>query len=128
MTYCPDCKYQFEKGVTECPDCNTKLIDHLPSEHEVDSKWKLLKKFSSEVEANMVKEVMENNDILCLITFDVLHDSLLVDSSATSLFIPESKNKLASELLEELTIEKLQEQRASDLNGMNHNRPPPGTI
>ncbi len=102
MSYCPSCKYQFEKDLKICPNCETELIEHLPEEHEVDEKWILLKKYHSEVEANMIKEVMENNDISCLIRFDVLHDSLLVDSSTTLLFVSESTIEKAKKILSEM--------------------------
>jgi hypothetical protein len=31
MPYCPDCRYEYQAGVSECPDCESDLVDALPS-------------------------------------------------------------------------------------------------
>jgi len=30
MPYCPKCHYEYNLGVTVCPDCEVKLVDRLP--------------------------------------------------------------------------------------------------
>lgn len=30
MPLCPECKYEYVPGTTECPDCRQKLVDKLP--------------------------------------------------------------------------------------------------
>ena len=31
MPYCPECHYEYRAGVAECPDCDVKLVEALPS-------------------------------------------------------------------------------------------------
>jgi hypothetical protein len=33
MPYCPDCRYEYQVGVSECPDCESALVEVLPSPH-----------------------------------------------------------------------------------------------
>ena len=32
MPWCPKCKTEYRDGVTTCPDCGSRLVDHLPEE------------------------------------------------------------------------------------------------
>lgn len=32
MPYCPKCRYEYERRVSVCPDCGTKLVDELSAE------------------------------------------------------------------------------------------------
>jgi hypothetical protein len=32
--FCPVCRYEYIDEVTECPDCQVALVDHLPPEPE----------------------------------------------------------------------------------------------
>ncbi len=34
MPFCPKCKYEYRPEIKKCPDCNVKLVDKLPAEHE----------------------------------------------------------------------------------------------
>jgi hypothetical protein len=31
MPFCPKCRYEYRRGVRECPDCRIELVDALPS-------------------------------------------------------------------------------------------------
>lgn len=31
MPFCPDCRYEYQDGVSECPDCESDLVEALPS-------------------------------------------------------------------------------------------------
>jgi hypothetical protein len=31
MPYCPNCKFEYQSGVTQCPDCGTVLIEQMPA-------------------------------------------------------------------------------------------------
>ena len=39
MPFCPKCKYEYEEGVSKCPDCGSPLVDSLstPTEDDVES-------------------------------------------------------------------------------------------
>jgi hypothetical protein len=30
MPYCPECRYEYQAGVDECPDCEASLVEALP--------------------------------------------------------------------------------------------------
>jgi len=30
MAYCPKCQFEYEAGITHCPDCKLDLVDQLP--------------------------------------------------------------------------------------------------
>jgi hypothetical protein len=32
MPFCPNCRYEYEQGVSICPDCNETLVASLPGE------------------------------------------------------------------------------------------------
>ncbi len=32
--FCPKCRYEYNPGITICPDCNEPLVDQLPPEEE----------------------------------------------------------------------------------------------
>jgi hypothetical protein len=34
MPYCPDCHYEYQNTVSECPDCATELVEALPDHRE----------------------------------------------------------------------------------------------
>jgi hypothetical protein len=34
MPYCPDCRYEYQRGVSECPDCEASLVEALPDRGE----------------------------------------------------------------------------------------------
>jgi hypothetical protein len=34
MPYCPDCRYEYQLGVSECPDCAVDLVAALPDRGE----------------------------------------------------------------------------------------------
>ena len=31
MPYCPECRYEYQAGVSECPDCSQFLVEALPT-------------------------------------------------------------------------------------------------
>ncbi len=34
MSFCPECRYEYRKGVPKCPDCDAPLVAALPSRSE----------------------------------------------------------------------------------------------
>ncbi|SYZ72990.1 conserved hypothetical protein [Candidatus Zixiibacteriota bacterium] len=36
IMFCPKCHYEYEIGITECPDCGIKLVAELPPDDEID--------------------------------------------------------------------------------------------
>ncbi|MFH1701668.1 MAG: hypothetical protein ABIE07_13905 [Candidatus Zixiibacteriota bacterium] len=67
MPFCPKCKYEYEWGIGECPDCEAKLVDSLPvkdEENELDyDNWTPLVRLLSDQLAYMVIEGLKAKDI-----------------------------------------------------------------
>lgn len=34
--FCPECRYEYRRGFTECPDCNVQLVHELPEPERPD--------------------------------------------------------------------------------------------
>ena len=68
MPFCPKCKYEYEFGVSTCPDCEEKLVASLPEEN-IDEQplslddWVPLARLSSYQSIEMVIEALRSNDI-----------------------------------------------------------------
>ncbi|MDD4053070.1 MAG: hypothetical protein PHR28_14385, partial [candidate division Zixibacteria bacterium] len=73
MPFCPKCRYEYEIGIRECPDCGAKLVDRLPDEDaqapgEHDYKdWIPLANLTSQQMAEMVLESLRAKDIPAVI-------------------------------------------------------------
>jgi len=69
--FCPECEAEYEKGVTQCPDDGTVLVEQLTAENVVHdpSEARLLQlyKLGSAVEAEMVNEILRNNGIRSIV-------------------------------------------------------------
>lgn len=85
--FCPVCKCEYEPGITRCPDDQAQLVDQLkpePSPDNSDSRFILLHHFGLAPEAEMVNDMLRQNDIRSVVrsgSSDALSPLL---SSATS--------------------------------------------
>lgn len=107
MKYCPKCKYSFEDEVKICPDCNEELVDNIPEKHEVEIQWKILAKLNSSVMADMLKEALEENDIVCLEKSDMFHSAFAIEATGmaggdTEIFVPGDKFEKAKNILKQI--------------------------
>ena len=69
MPFCPKCGYEYEWGISECPDCGIKLVERLPEPEEETTnniEWVPLARLNSYDLAEMVIEAMENEGIRVL--------------------------------------------------------------
>jgi len=70
MAYCPECGAEFGVGVRRCPECSVHLVEELedPSLYESqEENLVLIKAVTSAEEAKRLKELLENNGILCVV-------------------------------------------------------------
>ncbi|MEW5994425.1 MAG: hypothetical protein AB1744_08510 [Candidatus Zixiibacteriota bacterium] len=67
MSYCPQCRYEYEAGVLVCPDCNKPLVDQLDAEETAavrpDDSWAVVGRVASEMKAEMARGALDSNNI-----------------------------------------------------------------
>ena len=66
MPFCPECQAEYEEGVESCTDCGVALVAELPPDETPDvsdGEPVPFRNFSNAAEANMVKDLLEENDI-----------------------------------------------------------------
>ena len=59
MPVCPECKYEYVKGVTICPDCGTALVDekHFEKPKELSEKdWEVVFTSNKDYEVEMMRD------------------------------------------------------------------------
>ena len=64
--FCPVCESEYEAGVTICPDDNTALVDRLNPEtthDDSEARFVILHHVGSPAEAEMVNDILRQNDI-----------------------------------------------------------------
>ncbi len=126
MPFCPKCRYEYLPIVSECPDCEVKLVPTLPLEPEVFQEsggpevweepqepdtmesydnWVPLARFSSTQYADMVLEALLSKDIPAVLsdhTGNFGRSSLGMSSTppiegAITLFVPQEFARDASQ-------------------------------
>ena len=107
MSYCPKCKYEFENDVKTCPDCKMELIDKITEEQIIEQKWVLLAKMTSSVMASMLKETLEENEIVCLEKTDMFHSAFVIEATSlaggqSEIFVPNELVEKAKNIYEQL--------------------------
>lgn len=65
--FCPVCESEYQPGITRCPDDNTELVDQLDSRTSLhdgsEARFVLLHNFGSPAEAEMVDDILRQNNI-----------------------------------------------------------------
>jgi hypothetical protein len=104
MPFCPDCRVEYLPDVTVCPDCGAKLVDTLPELPDIE--WVSLPSVPGIVYAQMIKEVLDREEIPCYIQSLWTSGGLGVISSTTvpgvgvKLFVPKSEYDRALQIQE----------------------------
>ena len=69
MAFCPECNFEYKKGIKICPECKVKLVDELtePEHEERKIEWVALHTQPGRIYSEMVKEALEKNNIPCVL-------------------------------------------------------------
>lgn len=66
MPICPNCEYEYKKGIAFCPDCGSALLkneDYIKPEEWTEKNWEIVFTTSQEFEAEMIKDNLESAGI-----------------------------------------------------------------
>src|SRR5215216_2945058 len=65
--FCPVCEAEYEPGITECPDDNSRLVERLTVENtgrdSSEARFVALHKLGSPAEAEMVNDILTQNGV-----------------------------------------------------------------
>jgi putative signal transducing protein len=69
--FCPVCESQYQPGVTKCPDDGAELVEQLSPEtgatDDSEAKFVVLHTLSTPVEAEMVSDILRQNDVRAVV-------------------------------------------------------------
>ena len=103
--FCPVCEAEYEPGITECPDDNSRLVDRLTVENtgrdSSEARFVALHKLGSPAEAEMVNDILTQNGIRSVIKSggaDAFSPLLSATSEGAVIFVDERDADRAMEL------------------------------
>ena len=67
MAFCPNCEAEYKEGINVCPDCSLELVEELTPQNRIhdtsDGEPVPLQSFKTSAEAEMVRELLDQNGI-----------------------------------------------------------------
>jgi hypothetical protein len=103
--FCPVCEAEYEPGITQCPDDNTPLVEHLTAENTLhdgsEASYVQLHKLGSPAEAEMVNDILRQNGIRSVVKAggnDALSPLLSATSEGAVILVDERDADRASEI------------------------------
>lgn len=112
MPFCRKCNYEYLDESTKCSDCGSELFATLEDTdkfEDLNITWMKLKKFSGIVYAEMAKNILNDNEIPCVLQAGNIS---WINSFGTSVFgegpyllIPENRQEECMDLLSDIIDE-----------------------
>jgi hypothetical protein len=103
--FCTVCEAEYQEGITHCPEDETLLVEKLTPENTVhdnsEARFVSLHKLGSPAEAEMVNEILANNNIRSVIKSggsDAFSPLLSATSEGAEIFVDERDYDRANEL------------------------------
>ena len=110
MSFCPQCRCEYEKEIKTCKDCQVALVDSLgPLEEKqhpfLDEEFIIVTTETNEIEAILKKDFLENQGIPCILNTptywgDVPNSGWFAQNHV---LVPRSKLKEAKDILESIS-------------------------
>src|SRR5687767_8443958 len=119
MSFCPECGSEYKAGMTRCEECNRDLVDKLTPENMVHdhsaASMVVLRTFDNTAEAEMVKEVLEQNDLRVLLQGEGATGTLFpTPATPVNLLVDERDVERARELIDAYFDAEIVEGEAGD--------------
>jgi hypothetical protein len=103
--FCPVCEAEYQPGITECPDDNSRLVDRLTVENtgrdRSEARFVALHKLGSPAEAEMVNDILTQNGIRSVVKSggaDAFSPLLSATSEGAVIFVDERDADRAMEI------------------------------
>ncbi len=73
VPFCPQCRYEYQAGIQQCPDCGVELVEQLSPEEEPSSSGPLVTIYIAKdmTEASLIKSFLEEFQIEAFIGYDL---------------------------------------------------------
>jgi hypothetical protein len=71
MKFCPECRQAYKDEIKTCPECQVDLVDRLEEFSEIE--FVELTDVEGIFKANLIKDVLEDNDIECYLYSEPVH-------------------------------------------------------
>jgi hypothetical protein len=102
MPFCPECRYEYIAGKTDCPDCGVKLVDKLPDEQQEPLpndqagllRFVRLPELPRRIYAEMVRGALQEKGIPCYIQADRITGAYGLEGpvpTGAALWVPEDR-------------------------------------
>lgn len=107
MPYCPNCRFEYKEGISECPDCGTPLVDKLPEEKPPEGpSFVSLRNLPSRLYAQMLQEALKNEGIASMIKGDegipLRTTTIHIPVSKITIWVPEKDLERAEEIADQM--------------------------
>jgi len=104
--FCPNCKYEYEKDITTCPDCGEKLVEKLDEEKHPEFDMAVLTDVNNEIEGITLISMLEEKNVECFLRNNLLPHSRTILStnpkvSFATVLVNNKKLEQAKEILED---------------------------
>jgi hypothetical protein len=105
--FCPDCKAEYIKGITECADCKVPLVEALPPDdeaaHNPDGKFVEILRTSNVADIALIEATLEPEGIDYFLQGEAMN-ALRADGPPVILMVNAPDAERAAELVKELNL------------------------
>jgi len=98
--FCPECRAEYVKGITECPECGIALVDMLASKSEagaVDVVLVTVLETSDRMALLMARSILDSEGIRYVVVGDRFQDILGIGGSGSTPYLARIKIQVAQE-------------------------------
>lgn len=112
MPYCPNCHWEYVEGSKHCSDCGSELVDELEPPERFPEEIETVECFTAddEIEAEIVKDILHQNHIPCILTSQYSHlihpFSHIGASGQVAVLVPTAQHDEALQIIKDYQAEK----------------------